>query len=92
MGNGAESVLSCSNNRSMYDDVPRLELVSIADRPCNCSPNSSRPSAVIWTSPTRMPESSIEFCEPGAECYELHTGVSSITGVAAYVYGTMSGL
>ena len=92
MGNGAESVLSCPNNKSMYDDVPKLELASIADRPRNCSPNSSRPSAVIWTSPTHMPESSVECHEPGAECCELCTGVSSDTGVAACVCGTMSGL
>jgi len=92
VGNGAELVLSCMNNKSMYDETPRLKLASIVDRPHNCSPNSSRPSAVIWTSPTHMPESSVECREPGAECCELRTGVSSVTSVAACVFGTMSGL
>jgi hypothetical protein len=67
-------------------------VASIVDRSYNCSPNSSRPSTVIWTSPTHMPKSSVECHEPGVECCELCTGVSSDTGVAACVYGTMSRL
>ena len=80
------------NNKSMYDEIPRVKLVSISDRPRNCSPKSSRPSTVIWTSPTCMLESFVECHDSGVECCELHTGVSSVSGVVACVCGTMSGL